>query len=199
MTITFSKNNWESYFFYAKSYRFDEDVKFSQEEDYITNKINHSFPNGFEYINIFTKEKFTYGTTISSTMSFEEYGAPMITFCNHFDIDKFNNYRMNNYFEIVLYENGINIWYLYLDDNVCKWIKLASYNFNVSKIDKHILTVTILKDHLKIGVDDKLFCLKLSEINNLDIPNNVKIFPNDFHIGVGACEQINKIFDITIK
>lgn len=199
MEINFTDKKWENLFFYAKSYRFDQDVKFSQKENYITNNINPDFPDGFEYINIFTKAKYSYTNKISTVMSFEEYGAPMITFCNSFDIDSLGNYRMNNYYEIVLYEDGINIWYLYLEDNKCKWTKLGSFKFKVTNKDKHLLETTVFKDQLVISVDNVEYSLKISDVIHFEPYTKSKYFPEKFHFGVGVCEQINRIYNIIIK
>ena len=102
-TITFTKNNWENKFFYAKSYRFDQEVKFKQEINCISNSRNKEFSDGFEYINIFLKNKYQTGITIEATLLFEHYGAPMICFCDSLDKDNNGNYKCAKFVD---FENG---------------------------------------------------------------------------------------------
>ena len=185
--ITFTKNNWENKFFYAKSYRFDQEVSFKQEMDCISNSRNKEFSDGFEYINIFLKNKYQTGITIEATLLFEHYGAPMICFCDNFDKDNNGNYRMRNYYEIVLFNEGINVWKLWMDDNKPKWTKLLFLDFKVSENEKHKLKITFLNDGIEINCLDKTQFLK--------IENMLK----NFYLGIGACEEINRIYQIKLS
>ena len=184
--IEFKKGKWEDEFQYVKSYRFNQTVSFIQEDNYIRNNISDKFADGYEYINISTKNKYKTNTKITTHLSFESYGAPMITFCEHYELDSVNKLRFNIYYEIVIFEDGINIWYLWKENNTCKWTKLDNIDLKLQENTIHELSVTILNDGLQITINNQDFFKK--------IPN----LPKEFYIGVGACENINKIYDLII-
>ena len=169
------------------SYRFPIPVSFTQEEDAIANRRNDKFGDGFEYIYVFYKEKVPRGSKVSSTMLFEDYGAPMITFCEKLDTDADGNTRNGCFYEVVIYENGINVWKHYQENGKCRWYKAAAFDFPLEKNVKHKLQVEYLASGINITLDDRTCYIRLGEL------------PSEMYFGVSACEQINRFYDFCIE
>ena len=102
--ISFTKGNWEEYFQYASTWRFPQTPAFIQEKDCIVNADKS------EFTTVFLKERYTEGTRISFTASFESYGAPLLVIAKELDRDEKGNLRYGDYQEVVLWERGINVW-----------------------------------------------------------------------------------------
>ena len=91
--------------------------------------------------------------------------------------------RYREYYEVVLYENGINVWRLRTDKNDhVTWKKLMSVDFPVTPKEKHTLSVDVLADSLEITADGKKMSLFLFER-----------FPSYF-VGIDACENVNRFY-----
>ncbi len=188
--IVFTPGNWEDKMIYSASYRFDakNSPKFIQEADCVVNAANPDMPAGYDYINLFLEEPYGAGTKISTELSFEEFGAPMITLAKELEVDKDGYLRHGNYYEVVLYDEGINFWSLYLVDGVMKWHKLCAVNFPVSCNDIHTLNVEILDKYLKVNVNgDHSALLRIDDM------------PEKMYVGVAACEQINRIYSFSVE
>ena len=64
---------------------------------------------------------------------------------------------------------------------------LMSNEFFVSGVDKHELSVEIREKELVICMDDKKMTLRVYD------------FPEEFYIGVTACEGVNRLYDIGLE
>ena len=185
--IKFTKGAWENKFNYSRSYRFPQDVSFTQEEDCIVNQISDEFDDGFEYINIFTKDKYSKGRKFTLTTSFESYGAPMLCLAESLDEDENGIFYHGFYYEIIIYNEGINVWKHYQINGKPNWHLLATLYTELEAGVKHSFSVELLEDGMNIFLNGQKFYLHIDG------------FESDFLLGVGACEQINRIYELTIE
>ena len=82
MEITFTKGSWERYFQSAYTWRLPNTPRFIQEADCIVNAQKS------EFTTILLKERYTAGTRVSFTASFESYGAPLLTIAGDWIVTK---------------------------------------------------------------------------------------------------------------
>ena len=182
--IKFTKGNWEEDFMYAYSERFPFAPKFIQEEDCIVNGRNPGMKDGFDYTTIMTKEMYGKGTKLWVTTSFENYGAPLITITDTLRTDEEGNLKYGNYQEVVLWENGLNVWNLYMEDGTVKWYKLAAIDFSVETNTKQELYVEFMDKYVKIGAKGHSATVRIENM------------PEKFYIGITGCEDINRFYDL---
>lgn len=163
--------------------------EFTVEEDGICNSFCSEIEN-WEYISLLTKEKFGGGTVVTTTCSFEHFGAPLIVLTD--DIFQGEN-GMPTYglhFEAVLYENGINIWRIVPNLGAPRPIttkKIACLEFPVEANTMHTLTVRIDAGRITATVGEKTVSVAHDEI------------PKRFHVGITACEGKNKFRELMIE
>ncbi len=187
MIINFSKNAWDTKdITYAYSYRFEEIPTFVQKENCIENRRNSDAIYGFDNISLLTKEQYGPLTHISTHCAFEDLGAPLIVIADKLYTDSRGVVRYGDYLEIVLYKNGINVWRMWLENGEVTWKQLMGVEFPVSETDVHSLSVEIGMDSLQIETDDKKMLL------------HVENMFTSYHVGINACEGINRFYDLEI-
>ena len=177
---------------YAYSRRFDAVPVFTQYPDHVENRADSSVPYGWENISLLTREKFAAGTRITTRCAFLGDGAPLITLAASMEPDERGVLRFGEYLEIVLYKRGVNVWRMWYDPAVTKnggvsWKKLMGVEFPVSADEIHTLTVDVLENVLKIDADGKKMHLYVNDL-----------YP-EFHLGLDACEGIQRFYDMTIE
>ena len=196
MDITFTKGNWERYFQYAYTWRLPNTPRFIQEADCIVNAQKS------EFTTILLKERYTAGTRVSFTASFESYGAPLLTIAGGLDRDEKGNLRFGDYQEIVLWERGVNIWDFQKVDREVQntpwngfsgvengtridWLMSSMHPLEAGK--QHALTVELGKQLVKVWYAGQHFELR--------VPN----LPEKVYLGITACEGINRFYRLTLE
>lgn len=185
--IEFKKGQWEDYFNPVHTIRFNFTPEFRQEEDCISNAVNPDGPMGFDYATIMTKEKFGKGTKITTSCSFEEYGAPLITLTDKTDEDKDGNLWYGVCYEAVIWENGINIWEFYMQDDELKYHLAACSKFELEPKKKHIVEIEIKDKYFKVSVGDKNLTVRAESL------------PDEVYFGITGCENINRFYSVKIE
>ena len=107
-------------------------------------------------------------------------------FAEKMEPDENGTWRFDDYFEVVLYNNGVNIWRLYPQDGRVQWHKLVGVEFPVSDTERHTLSVQINEKTIAVDADGHRITLWSEEL------------PKQFHVGIDACEGINRFYDLTI-
>lgn len=185
--IKFTKGNWEEYFEYAYTQRFPFKPSFIQEDECIVNSRNPEMKDGFDYTTIMTKEKYGIGTKLCVTCSFEEYGAPLITFTNKLERDKEGTLCYGACYEVVLWENGINVWNLFAENGEIKWHKLLAAEFPLEAGIKYEMYIELEEKTIKVVVGDRSMTLRIENL------------PEEVYIGITGCENINRFYSVKIN
>jgi len=185
--INFKNNEWENQgLVYAYSHRFSPTPNFIQKDGYIESSVNEAMPDGFDWIGLITKEKYSKELKISTECYFSKYGAPLIVMANEAAPDENGIIRISDYIEIVIYENGINVWKHTFKDGKPTWKLIMGVEFDVPA-GKNVKLSSYMKDDLLIiEAEDKRM-----QVNLPDIPENV-------HMGIIACEGINRFYNLQI-
>lgn len=188
MTYNFARGEWSmDGLTYAYSYRFSETPVFEQEDDCIVNRKNPLQEQGFDNITLLTKEKCLPGTKITTVCSFDRFGAPLITIAESLTLDENGKMRYGDYLEVVVYKNGVNVWRMYFKDGKVTWDCLLSVEFSLEEMKKHTLSAQILKNKLVICANERKMTLHIENM-----------YPS-FHVGVNACEEINRFYSMEIR
>ena len=189
MHISFCKDAWdESAVTHAYTYRFPYTNRFLQHEDCIENGANPEMADGFDYLSIMTREKIPLGSKITTRCSFSGSAAPLLIFSDALDLCEDGVYRYGNYFEVVLYKNGLNVWRLWRqDDGRVTWHKRLGVTFPVSENEIHTLSTELKENYLNIALDNMCVSLRAEDL-----------FPA-FHLGITGCEGSCRIYDMAIE
>ena len=114
MKISFQKGCWdETELTHAYTHRFPYTNQFIQREDCIENPQNPAMADGFDYLSVMTRKPYPLGTRITTQCSFTGMAAPLLIFSEDLELCEDGAYRYGNYFEVVLYKHGINVWRLW--------------------------------------------------------------------------------------
>ena len=188
MNWNFARGQWSMEgLTYAYTYRFPETAVFRQLDDCILNSENGSQEQGFDNITLLTKEKYLPGTRIETKCSFDHFGAPLVTIAENIIPDENGNMRFGNYIEVVAYEKGVNVWRMYYKEGKVTWDWLLSVEFPLEEKKIHTLSVEILKSKLAILVNERKMTLHVNDM-----------YPS-FHVGINACEGINRFYSMEIE
>jgi hypothetical protein len=190
MTINFSKGAWNTdEITYAYTYRFADTNKFLQNEDCIENAENPDCPaDGYDYLSLVTKEKFEVGTKITTRCSFKGKAAPLFVICDALDDCEDGHKRYGNYFEVVLWKNGINVWRLWRkEDGSVTWHKRLGAEIPFAEDEIHTLSVEMKENYLAITADGIKLNLRAEDL-----------FPS-FHLGITGCEGPCRFYDMTVE
>jgi len=187
MNISFAKDAWTlDKITYAYSWRFEETPVFVQKDNCVESMENPAATYGFDNISLLTKEKYHSGTEISTHCAFDAYGAPLIVIAKDMELDERGVWRYGEYIEVVLWEKGVNVWRMWNDQRKVTWKKLLGVEFPVTCVDAHPLSVTINADMLEIDADGHKMSLRVNDMYE------------SFHLGIDACEGINRFYDLKI-
>ena len=172
---------------YAYSRRFSPTPVFVQKEDHIENQKDTTSSQGYDNINLLTRQLLGSGTAITTCCAFENPGAPLITITPALTPDENGALRFDDYVEVVLYRGGINVWRLWKQDGAITWKRLLGAEFPVSEGEKHTLCVEVADKVLKIQADAWCFQLRVEDLFD------------QFHIGINACEGICRFWSLDIE
>ena len=178
-------------FFYVLSLITKSNTVFRAERDCIANSYNDQLGE-WDYISILTKEKYPQGTTFSTRCSFESYGAPLLVFSD--DITRAENGR-NYYglhFEIVAYEQGCNVWKITPDQHApndlpIRMDRIGFLEFPISDGSIIDLSVQVKDGAIHVRINGREF-----SVTDPDLPQT-------FHVGLTACEGVNRFYDFQIN
>lgn len=189
MYICFKKDAWdETAITHAYTYRFPDTNRFIQHDDCIENAENPTIDFGYDYLSLITREKYPLGTTITTHCKFSGLAAPLLIFSDNLDLCEDGSYRYGNYFEVVLYKDGINVWRLWREaDGTVTWHKRLGAEFPVTENEMHTLSVTLEENYFVIDLDGMKFNLRAEDL-----------FPS-FYLGITGCEGPCLFYDMSIE
>lgn len=144
----------------------------------LDNKFNENI-NGFDYISLLSRKKYTAGTKVRIKCAFKGYGAPLIVFTDDIT-DEGDFVRYGLHFEAVIHKGGVNMWHIIpFPENTARPIKstnILSARFPLT--ENTLIEMTLCFGKKTVTV---MTCGKSFEVSNED-------FPESFHVGFTACE-----------
>ena len=189
MKISFQRGCWdEAELTHAYTHRFPYTNKFIQQEDCIENPPNPAMADGFDYLSVMTRKPYPLGTRITTQCSFAGMAAPLLIFSEDLALCEDGAYRYGNYFEVVLYKNGINVGRLWRDaDGAVRWHKRLGVEFPVSEGEVHTLSVQLKEGYMDIDLDGMKLSLRAEDLFR------------EFYLGITGCEGPCRFYDMAIE
>lgn len=189
MKIDFSRGAWSTDdMTYAYTYRFPGTPQFRQCEDHVENAPSDDLTYGcpWENVSVLTRRGYSAPVRIETRCAFRDLAAPLITVAKAM-YDDGGEMKYGDYFEVVLYQNGVNIWQMHMDeDKTVTWKKMLGAQFPVAEDEIHTLAVTVTQDGMTVDADaHRIFwrCENLYE---------------SFHVGIDACEGLCRFYSFAV-
>jgi hypothetical protein len=113
--------------------------------------------------------------------------APLLIFSEDLELCEDGCYRYGNYFEVVLYKHGINVWRLWRDaDGAVRWHKRLGVEFPVSEGEVHTLSVQLKEGYMDIDLDSMKLSLRAEDLFR------------EFYLGITGCEGPCRFYGMEI-
>lgn len=198
--IDFSAGKWDpSQWMEVKSVRWDYVHGFEQQADHI---VNMSGPWSDEelyerhvtevYSSILLKEKFSGKHRFTATMSFDHLMAPLMVIAPEIGQSRdLAHPEFRRHHEVVLYNEGINVWRYDWDGENTSWTLAAFLRSPFEAKKRYPLSVTIESykrtRRMTVECDGKVFGFT---DDTLELDN---------YVGITGCEGRNRFYDFTIE
>lgn len=177
-------------FYYAYSPIHKSYKKFELCDEYAAN-YKEGNEKEFDYISLITKKKYKSGTKLTVNCAFGNYGAPLIVITDDVTDGEYDSKIYGLHFEIVSYKDGCNVWnvspFPERVEHPIKSTKIGFANFEIKNDEMITITAEIVGKKLYI------------DINGNKIEAEDPNFPDEFHVGITACEGPNRFYDMTIE
>ena len=197
-STTFENGKWDkTLWLNVKSPRLNYVGEMVQHWDYITNKapnlpdemIFRKYNNDV-YVALVLNRKFTGNAVISSKMSFDHRMAPLIVIAPELGKSKEGLPEFREHFEVVLFDEGINVWRHLYKDGKPSWYK-AAY-LKTSYLPKTVYDLQVELRFVKQGCQMILKC-DGREFGYLEMN-----LPDAYYAGIIACEGRNRFYDFKV-
>ena len=205
--VDFSRGRWDpSAWLTFKSVRWEYTGGFDQLDDCIVNRSDPAWSDDELYTNHVTEvyasivwPKKLAGSTIevSSTMSFDRLMAPLIVLTPELDKDEKGRYAFKKHYEVVLYNEGVNVWHYAYDEakpegERLRWHLAAFARAPFAPKTKYELKVTMSR------VEGREMRMTV-ECGNVKVGFEDADLPESFYAGVTGCEGRNRFYDFRAK
>ena len=165
-----------------------------QQKDCVTNEVPKGIvPGQFEggfvdtYSSMVYKEKVTGNATITSTMAFTCKMAPLIVLAPKFRENAKGQKEFGEHFEVVIFNEGVNIWRYFVKDGKLAYRKAAFANFPLQKDTKYRLEVTKADKTLTVSIAGHTFGYFDDGL------------PDACYVGITGCEGLNRFYDFSVR
>lgn len=133
------------------------------------------------------KDKVKGDVTITSTMDFAHRMAPSIVLAAKLAKDEKSLTQYHEHYEIVLFDQGVNVWRHVYADGKCSWEKRAYLRFPLEKDTRYTLSVTKKGKQLIVAVNDVTFAYRDDAL------------PDACQVGITGAEGVNRFYDFTVR
>ena len=133
------------------------------------------------------KKKITGDVTVTSTMAFAYKMAPLIVLASDLSENAKGQKQCSERFEIVIFDEGINVWRHFVKDGKLTYRKAAFASFRLEKDTKYRLEVKKTGKTLTVAVAGHTF-------GYID-----DALPESFFVGITGCEGLNRFYDFTVR
>jgi hypothetical protein len=125
--------------------------------------------------------------TVACTMSFADRMAPSVVIAARISEPAGKTAVYQEHFEIVLWDQGINVWHHVLQNGKSRWVRTAFCTVPLKKNEKHRLEVRKAGKELTLTVGTTTFGYVDPSL------------PDDFRIGITGEEGVNRFYDFAVK
>ena len=195
---TFARGKWDPAMWVpVKSPRFSYLGDMVQLDDHIMNRTPELSDDEIfrkhaadVYSCLMLKRKFTGSAVISATMSFDHRMAPLIVIAPQIGKSADGRAEHREHYEVVLFDEGINIWRHLWKDGRPSWYKAAFLKTKFEPKKRHCLEVRLSCTKngriLTVNCDGKTFGYRDDHL------------PESYYVGITACEGRNRFYDFSV-
>lgn len=183
----------------VKSSRWEHIGSFRQEANHIVNvcpkdatdKDMLSKRAGETYAALVYKNPITGNSEIKADMSFDYRMAPSIVLAGELGKGKNNYPEFREHYEIVLYDQGINVWHHWFENGKQVWKKAGFVKATFQPKVKYEMEVEV-----KFTAGGTLLEISVGEVKMHVMVNNL---PRTYYAGIIGCEGLNRFYEFEIE
>ena len=193
----FTQDGWKpGDWIQVKSPRWEYIGTWVQKEDHIQNTVPEGLTpeeqlRALNFSSMVYKEPVAGNATISATMLFEYKMAPELVLANAVDKNEKGHPQYSEYWEIVLYNEGLNVWHHQIVDGKPFWRRAAFVTAAFEPNTKYTLEATVQFTKkcplLTVTCNGVKFGCMLPELKK------------GFYAGITGCEGVNRFYDFRLK
>ena len=127
------------------------------------------------------------GDGIAVRCAFEGLGAPMLLLSMENEIDEAGALRTLEYYEIVIWKNGLNVWRHHTEQRKTNYFLALGASFHLADAEIHALSLKVRQNRLLMDVDGHGFSLFVHDG-----------LQDGFRLGYAACEGVCRLYEMTI-
>ena len=139
------------------------------------------------YSSMVYKEKVTGKILVNATMAFTDKMAPLIVLAPGLSGNAGSQKQYAEHFEIVLFNEGVNVWHHFLKDGKLTYRKAAFASFRLEKDTQDTLDVKKVGKVLTVSVANYTFGYADDAL------------PDSFYVGITGCEGLNRFFNFSVS
>ena len=200
VSVDFARGKWNpAEWTVFKSLRFDYAHAFVQKDDHIENPCPEGLGDEEIYANHVTEVyasivrpvRLSGTVEVASTMSFDHLMAPLIVITPELDADDQGRPAFKKHYEIVLYNEGINVWHYTYENGNLSWHLAAFARAPFEPKKRYELKVTMAKGKREMRMTVECGGVKFG----FEDPE----LPSSFYAGVTGCEGRNRFYSFSAK
>lgn len=204
LRVDFSRGKWDaSEWIIVKSPRLDYCRGFTQRDGWIENICPDRSPeeifkkyNNEVYSGMVYRDKFKLGSTVSSKMGFDWRMAPLIVIAPELGKSKTGTPEFREHWEIVLYDQGINVWHHYMTpEGKPAWYKASSLRLKPKDYYKPNLRYDLKVEISKNRKGRKQMTVTCGDYVLQYVDEEL---PEEFYAGILGCEGRNMFYDFAV-
>ncbi len=202
--VVFQPGKWnEADWTPVKSSRWDVCSHFVQRENWIENVV----PEGATpeqllhektpetYASLLWKPELEGNFTVASRMDFDYRMAPLIVLADEIGASKTGFPEFRQHWEIVLWDEGINVWHHVFDEEGKQHWTLVAYAKRPSDNLFKANTIYDLVVHVRRQAEGAILDIQCGDEH---ISLNAPQFPQKVRAGITACEGLNRFYDFRV-
>ena len=200
VSVDFARGKWNpAEWTVFKSLRFDYAHASVQKDDHIENPCPEGLDDEEIYANHVTEVyasivrpvRLSGTVEVASTMSFDHLMAPLIVITPELDADDQGRPAFKKHYEIVLYNEGINVWHYTYENGNLSWHLAAFARAPFEPKKRYELKVTMAKGKREMRMTVECGGVKFG----FEDPE----LPSSFYAGVTGCEGRNRFYSFSAK
>lgn len=183
----------------AKSPRWDHFGRWIQRDTHIENQTPPDAEPaqmlgpraGETYTSMVLNRKFSGAVTVRATMEFTHRMAPLIVLTGGLGEDANGRAEHREHYEVVIYDEGVNVWHHYFKDGKPSWVKAAASKFTLEPNVRY---------ELKVSVQPAAKGGKMSvSVGGYTLEYQDKSIPDELYVGITGCEGVNRFYDFSVS
>jgi hypothetical protein len=123
---------------------------------------------------------------VCAELSFDRRMAPLIVLAPELGADCNSQPQYREHYEVVLYDEGVNVWHHVMALGRPRWQKLAHHPFAVPARQRHVLEVEKRAAELVVRTVGAEFAVSAPDL------------PPSCYVGITGCEGINRFYSFSL-